>query len=183
MSRHTKKDTKRGFSTNYTTFIANGARTIPCFIITFATGLNETDINFMYTTGTYSLLLADDDSDEIEFLVESFANHPKFKIDFIAKNGIEVVDYLTKNPNSIDIIISDMFMPAMTGLEALQKLTDKNLVPNTLTVIFSNTVNVENQEKFKCTELLKFYTKPCSIAEYEALPEKLLSLLQQIGSK
>ena len=133
----------------------------------------------MYNTRTYSLLLADDDSDEIEFLVESFENHDQFKVAYIAKNGVELVEYIKENPNSVDIIISDMFMPAMTGLEALQKLNEKNLISETLTVIFSNTVNVENEDKFKSSDLLKFYTKPCSILEYQLLPEKLLNLMQQ----
>lgn len=126
----------------------------------------------------YSLLIADDDSDEIEFLQESFQQNKQFKIAYIAKNGVELLDYITNNPDSIDVIISDMFMPAMTGLEAVERLIADDLGGEILTIIFSNTVNVENQDKFISTEKLKFYTKPSSIAEYDNLPSKLLRMLQ-----
>lgn len=126
----------------------------------------------------YSLLIADDDSDEIEFLQESFQQNKQFKIAYIAKNGVELLDYITNNPDSIDVIISDMFMPAMTGLEAVERLRAYDLAGEILTIIFSNTVNVENQDKFVSTEKLKFYTKPSSIVEYDNLPSKLLKMLQ-----
>ncbi len=132
----------------------------------------------MYNSKIYSILVADDDSEEIELLVESFENQNQFKINFIAKNGLELVDYVAQNSTAIDIVISDMFMPAMNGIEAIEKLRADNLLDNVLTVVFSNTVNIENNEKFKASNNLKFYTKPSSISEYNNLPSKLLTLLQ-----
>lgn len=131
----------------------------------------------MQNSKIYSILIADDDFEEIELLVESFEGQHQFQINYIAKNGLELVDYVTQNPNNIDVVISDMFMPAMNGIEAIEKLKAENLLTNTLTVIFSNTVNIENNDKFKSTENLKFYTKPSSITEYNNLPAKLLDLM------
>ena len=163
---------------NYITIVTNGTMRDCVIFHTFALQITDCTPHIMNTNKTYSVLLADDDSDEIELLVESFEDQDRFKIVFVAKNGVEVVDYITENPNTVDIIISDMFMPAMTGLEALEKLMSSNLVKETLTVIFSNTVNVENQEKFAATRLLKFYTKPSSITEYNRLPEKLINIFE-----
>lgn len=132
----------------------------------------------MQNSKIYSILVADDDFEEIELLVESFENQRQFQINYIAKNGLEMVDYVTQNPNNIDVVISDMFMPAMNGIEAIEKLKSENLLRDTLTVIFSNTVNIENNDKFKSTDTLKFYTKPSSITEYNNLPAKLLDLIQ-----
>ncbi len=132
----------------------------------------------MYNSKIYSILVADDDSEEIELLIESFENQNQFKINFIAKNGLELVDYVAQHSTAIDIVISDMFMPAMNGIEAIEKLQADNLLDNVLTVVFSNTVNIENNDKFKATNNLKFYTKPASISEYNNLPSKLLTLLQ-----
>ena len=163
---------------NYITIVANGTMRDWGIFHTFALRIIECTPLSMKSNKIYSVLLADDDSDEIELLVESFENQDRFKIVFVAKNGVEVVDYITENPNTVDIIISDMFMPAMTGLEAVENLISSNLIEETLTVIFSNTVNVENQEKFAATRLLKFYTKPSSITEYNTLPEKLINVFQ-----
>lgn len=136
----------------------------------------------MSTSQPYSILIADDDSDEIELLMESFENQSQFKIEFVAKNGLEFVDYMKRNPNSIDVAISDMFMPALTGIEAIQELEANNLLDRTLAVIFSNTINIENNPRFKATDKLKFYTKPSSIAEYKNFPSKLLQLLAKFES-
>ena len=38
------------------------------------------------------------------------------------KNGVEALETYTKNKNSIDIVLTDMTMPDMTGLELARKL-------------------------------------------------------------
>jgi DNA-binding NarL/FixJ family response regulator len=49
----------------------------------------------------------------------------EFEIVAEASNGGEVIAYLTENPNTIDVVLMDINMPVMTGIEATQIITDR----------------------------------------------------------
>jgi DNA-binding NarL/FixJ family response regulator len=71
------------------------------------------------------LLLADDHGiirDGIKLMLNKT---PEFEIITEASNGQEVLDYLKKNPKSIDVVLMDINMPIMNGIEATQVITDK----------------------------------------------------------
>lgn len=71
------------------------------------------------------LLLADDHGiirDGIKLMLNKT---PEFDIVTEASNGQEVLDYLEKNAKSIDVVLMDINMPVMNGIEATQVITDK----------------------------------------------------------
>jgi DNA-binding NarL/FixJ family response regulator len=75
--------------------------------------------------GTIKLLLADDHliiRDGIKLMLKK---NSEFEIVAEASNGGEVIAYLTENPNTIDVVLMDINMPVMTGIEATQIITDR----------------------------------------------------------
>ena len=50
-----------------------------------------------------------------------------YKIIYIANNGLEAVDYLKSTKETVDLIIADIRMPEMTGIELLEKIREENL--------------------------------------------------------
>lgn len=73
---------------------------------------------------TVRLLLADDHSiirDGIKLMLKK---NSEFEIVTEAKNGKEVIEYLTNNPNTIDVVLMDINMPEMNGIEATQFIVD-----------------------------------------------------------
>lgn len=87
-----------------------------------------------------------------------------FKETFIAANGQEALNLFVENQNKIDIIISDINMPVMTGIEMAEYIS-KNL-NSTTPIIFTTAYNSE-EYLLKALELdiAKFITKPIKIKE------------------
>jgi DNA-binding NarL/FixJ family response regulator len=70
------------------------------------------------------ILLADDHGiirDGIKLMLNK---SPELEIVAEANNGQEVIDYLEENAKSIDVILMDINMPVMNGIEATQKISE-----------------------------------------------------------
>lgn len=82
-----------------------------------------------------SVLLVDDDS----FLLELYAlkfNKDIYDVQTLT-NAELAVDKIAEGYNP-DIIVLDIIMPKMDGLDFLKARKEKNLVPNTVIVVLSN---------------------------------------------
>lgn len=69
----------------------------------------------------FRILVADDEENMLKMLKTFFME--KDFICFTAKNGIEALNILDKE--NIDIVITDMKMPEMDGLELLKNIKEK----------------------------------------------------------
>jgi DNA-binding NarL/FixJ family response regulator len=75
---------------------------------------------------TINLLLADDHTiirDGIKLMLKK---NPEFNIVAEANNGEEVISYLLAKPNTVDVVLMDINMPEMNGIEAAHYIT-KNI--------------------------------------------------------
>ena len=81
----------------------------------------------------------------------------------VASNGAEALMILKNNPNNIDIIISDIRMPKMDGLEFLEHLQKENIhIPTILTTAYNETEYLTKAIELKVD---KFIQKPINIKE------------------
>jgi len=84
---------------------------------------------------TYDILLVDDD----EFLLDIYSR--KFKqaghAVHSAHGGEEALEYLAGNPK-VDIVLMDIVMPSMSGLELLQAIRDKGYAKGAKLIVLSN---------------------------------------------
>ncbi len=71
------------------------------------------------------LLLVDDDDVLIEIYKSAFAS--KFAICDVAHDGQEAFDIWSASPQKYDLIISDLKMPVMNGLEFLEKVRERSM--------------------------------------------------------
>lgn len=80
------------------------------------------------------IVIADDvvEMQEMVSKMLTLSNHP-FEIVGTCSNGREVVEFASGNP--VDMVLMDINMPEMNGLEATEALLDKN--PNILVVMMS----------------------------------------------
>ena len=114
---------------------------------------------FPYTFPGRRVLLADDAEINRE-IVLSLLEPMKLKID-CAENGAEAVSLFMKNPDGYDIILMDVQMPKMDGLEATRNIRkfeekkphDRNRFPKFNKVpIIAMTANVFTEDIKKCSE-------------------------------
>lgn len=91
------------------------------------------------------LLLVDDDADIINMYTTKFK---EAGIDFdIARNGQEALDKIKKQ--TYDILLLDIEMPVMGGLEVLQQIKKENLLPGAKIIVLSNRGQKEEVDQGK----------------------------------
>ena len=143
-----------------------------------------TFINVIFTLATktfilekvYNILLADDDEDDLSILSAVLENDPQFNVIGQLNNGRKIIDYLHSGPRP-DLIITDLYMPIMTGTEVVDHLLKTGALRDMRIVVFSTTVDKSEEEKFAMLENITFMAKPNSLQSYSELSEKLLDYM------
>jgi CheY-like chemotaxis protein len=108
----------------------------------------------------YSVLIVDDD----KFLLEMYKK--KFeKYELNTDICIGSADVLTKLRDGAapDILVLDIIMPGMDGLELLQAIRDEKLSPNSIVIMLTNESDSERIEKAKTLGVAGYIIKATSI--------------------
>jgi CheY-like chemotaxis protein len=128
---------------------------------------------------TKRIVIAEDDQAEQGFIREGFERFGKFEILSIEPNGHRLVGLLEKLDQTKlpDVILSDINMPLMTGLEALVKVKKNPVLADIPFVIFS-TSKEQSTEK-ACYDLGadNFLVKPASFNDYENFARQLHEII------
>src|SRR3989344_2243574 len=69
------------------------------------------------------LLIADDHIIIRNGLKLMLSKNPKFKIVAEVSSGQEAIDYIDNNSNDIDVVLMDIDMPVVNGIEATKTIT------------------------------------------------------------
>lgn len=117
----------------------------------------------------YHIMLVEDEEIVRNVIYEILTDLSYHVVSF--SNGASALEYYKKNPNEIDVVISDMRMPNMTGLQLLKKLQALN--PKLLFIMLSGFVNEINLEE---NGQIKILAKPVSVKTIEAAIKTLLKL-------
>ena len=75
---------------------------------------------------TIRLLIADDHVIIRNGLKLMLNKNPKYKIVAEVSSGQEAIDYVDNNPNDVDVILMDIDMPGVNGIEATKIITSKH---------------------------------------------------------
>ncbi|MCR5521514.1 MAG: chemotaxis-specific protein-glutamate methyltransferase CheB [Lachnospiraceae bacterium] len=125
------------------------------------------------------VLTIDDSALMRRVLSDIIASDERFVLEDYAVNGLEAYDLLVSNPSKYDIIILDINMPRMNGIELLEKLDAKGIKVPTLVV--STIAREGADETIRCLELgaFDFLTKPDTFMETksERFRDRLISLM------
>ena len=104
-----------------------------------------------------SILVVDDNEMVVEFLEiiltrNGYPNTRKFS------NSIDAKNYLLKN--NVDILITDLDMPEVTGFELIDIALQKN-IEKIVAISANHRGNVEIMEQFPEETRIKYLLKPC----------------------
>jgi len=125
------------------------------------------------------ILTIDDSALMRRVISDIIASDERFVLEDSAVNGLEAYDLIVTNPSKYDLLILDINMPRMNGIELLEKLGKKGIKIPTLVV--STIAREGADETIRCLELgaFDFLTKPDSFIETksEKFRDRLISLM------
>ena len=121
------------------------------------------------------ILVVDDEKDVQILFEQRFRREIREGFfDFVfAFSGEEALDYLNKLNHEAVLILSDINMPGMTGLELLRQIKEKHYTPPPVVMMITAYGDAENYNQAKKIGADDFLTKP---VDFTLLKEKLKSL-------
>jgi two-component system, chemotaxis family, chemotaxis protein CheY len=118
------------------------------------------------------ILVVDDERDVQTLFEQRFRKEIKneeIHFDF-AFSGEEALDYLNKHEQEAVLILSDINMPGMSGLELLRQIKQKYMKPPPVVMMITAYGDAENYNTAKQLGADDFLTKP---VDFPSLKEKL----------
>lgn len=122
------------------------------------------------------ILVVDDEKDVEALFRQRFRREMRNgEIEFDFKfSGEEAVEYMTnKDPLDLVLVLSDINMPGMSGLDLLQKIKDKHPeLPVMMVTAYGDDANREKAISFGADDLL---SKP---VDFKSLKERILQIVK-----
>lgn len=108
----------------------------------------ETDIDFEKIEKLADARLAiADDSNFILEMVRNFLSKSGYENILSFHNGQEALDYLEENPNTIDVLITDIEMPKMDGLTLCKRVKYNKATSHILVMLYSSLITDDIRHK------------------------------------
>ena len=122
------------------------------------------------------ILVVDDERDIQVLFEQRFRKEIKEKItEFVfAFSGEEALAYLQQNEHEVVIILSDINMPGMSGLELLKHIKQKYEIPPPVVMMITAYGDSENYRMAMQLGADDFLTKPL---DFNSLKEKLKNIV------
>lgn len=97
--------------------------------------------------------------------------NPKFKVAASCRNGQEALNFL--DANQVDLIVLDVFMPYMDGIETLKKIREKNVSAEVIMVTAAN--DSSTIEETMHLGVIDYLIKPFAYDRFQVALEKFVS--------
>jgi CheY-like chemotaxis protein len=125
------------------------------------------------------ILLADDDVDDQELLVDRFLLSNPYAIFKLCKNGEEALQYLLGCTGELPtILMLDYKMPLMTGAEVLRYIQGYDRFKAIRKFVWSTSDHVQYANECIQHGAERYFTKPNSVAELDQVVTYLSTVLE-----
>ncbi len=125
------------------------------------------------------ILIVDDSALIRRTISDIIVSDSRLKVEALATNGIEALDLIVAAPHRFDVVLLDLNMPKMDGLEFLEQLNKLKI--KVVTIVVSTLATEGAQETIRALELgaFDFVTKPGGFmeAKSENFRDKLISCI------
>lgn len=119
----------------------------------------------------YKVLIVEDDPMVAMINEQYVSKNPQFEVVTSCRNGKEVFEYL-KN-NKVDLIVLDVYMPYMTGLEILKKIRENNFSSEVIMVTAAN--DSSTIEETMHLGVIDYLIKPFAFERFQVALEKFIA--------
>jgi CheY-like chemotaxis protein len=124
-----------------------------------------------------NILIAEDDIDDAETIFHSFDIHPLFAQVDLVTNGKELLDFLEKAEVKPDVILTDINMPIVNGIEALVQIKENETLREIPAFVYSTAINPIYASQCEALGTKGFLIKPFNLTEFNEIPGKILAVL------
>ena len=95
-------------------------------------------------------------------------------------NGEELLNFLKNTANeSPDVILTDINMPILNGIEALQEILNHNELKNIPCFVYSTSINPSYKQKCDVMGVKGYLIKPYSFEAFAEIPKTILSIIEE----
>jgi len=127
------------------------------------------------------ILIVDDDVEDHIIISDAILHLDPSRILYFKKNGIEALEFLEElhtDAMIISLLVLDLNMPKMGGVELLQRIKADARFNTIPVVIYSTSINTKDKEN--CIQLgaHSYITKPLSFKESIQISETFLKLAE-----
>ena len=113
------------------------------------------------------ILQIDDDADDCEMFAEAL--HKVSESEYISiNNPVKALENLIAGLLKPDVIVLDVNMPGMNGIEVLSKIMKNKNTSGIPVIMFSTSAHQDHIDKSMALGALKYVAKPFSIGELRA---------------
>jgi CheY-like chemotaxis protein len=121
------------------------------------------------------ILLAEDDEDDQELIRMAFSKiSTEYKFT-IVNNGQELLDRLSNYSNLPCLIILDLNMPVLNGIQTLAALKNEAKFNNVPKVVFTTSDSDDNKKRSFINGAVDYFVKPSTLKEFIVTAEKMLT--------
>ena len=125
------------------------------------------------------IIIAEDDNDDADVICETFSNNPNFSKVSLVANGEELLNYLKDATNeNPDVILTDINMPILNGIEALQEILSHNDLKDIPCFVYSTSINPSYKQKCDVLGVKGYLIKPYSFEAFAEIPKTILSIIE-----
>ena len=126
---------------------------------------------------TFHIVIAEDDFDDADIVQQSFESNGNFAKIELVKNGQELLDLLRSCTECPDVILTDINMPIMNGIEALKELYNDPQLKPIPCFVYSTSINPTYEAQCKELGVKAFLIKPYSFEEFDNIPSRIVKVL------
>ncbi|RZJ69265.1 response regulator [Flavobacterium sp.] len=126
-----------------------------------------------------SILIAEDDEDDMFIIERSFLNNPNFSKVNLVRNGQEMLDFLQESDELPDVILTDINMPVLDGISAIEKMCEDERLQAIPTFFYSTAINPAYQIKCENLGTKGYLVKPMKIEDFDLIPIQIFSKISE----
>lgn len=127
------------------------------------------------------IIIAEDDIDDGEIIEQSFLKHPSFSKISLVKNGKELLEFLKSTHQKPDVILTDINMPIINGIEALAEISINAELNKITAFAYSTSINPTYESKCLKYGVKAFLVKPFVLEEFDEIPNKIITVIESFS--
>lgn len=122
-------------------------------------------------------VVIDDDDDDLGFIIETLQNTFAFEISGFT-NSVEALEYILTHAVNIDVVITDLKMPSLSGFEVMERMNQNPASANLDVIVLSTSNNPEDVARAKELGAAQFISKPHSYSGYIEIIQSVMRIVQ-----